>query len=338
MFAFYDPVQATHEPEHFLVAGTRRPSPEASARIALLQKGATAAGCVFERPSDKGMDPLRHVHTEAYLSFLKTIHDRWRQIDGAGSEVIPNIHPISREDSYPVSPVGQAGFHQADTACPIGANTYAAAYGSAQTALAAAESTARNGAPCYALCRPPGHHACRDRAGGFCYLNNSAIAADHLTRKGWRVAILDIDVHHGNGTQDIFYERADVLTVSLHTDPNAFYPFFRGHAHETGCGAGQGSNLNLPLPRGTEIRGYRPALETALQTIADFGAQMLIVALGLDTHISDPFRGMALQTRDFTELAHTISELGVAMVIVQEGGYVSDDLSTNLTAFLKGLT
>jgi len=292
---------------------------------------------MLKTPPDRGPDVLHHVHSDAYLSFLQTIYRRWRDIDGAGPEVIPNIHPISRDDSYPTSAVGQAGFHQADTACPIGPDTYRSAYASAQTALAAAETVARTGAPCYGLCRPPGHHACIDRAGGFCFLNNAAIAGEYLTRAGWRVAILDIDVHHGNGTQDIFYDRDDVLTVSLHTDPNEFYPFFRGHAQETGRGAGVGANLNLPLPRGTDLVGYRPALEQALTRIDDFGAQIVVVALGLDSHVSDPFKGMALQTADFTQLARAIRATHLPLVVIQEGGYVSEALRPNLTAFLSGL-
>lgn len=337
MIAYFDPVQTTHEPAHFRVAGLPRPSPESAARLPLLRRGAEAAGCTFKRPPELGAAGLGHVHSAAYLRFLKEIYPRWRKIGGAGPEVLPNVHPISREDTYPASPVGQAGFHQADTACPIGPNTYHAAYASAKTARAAAATVAQTGGPCYALCRPPGHHACRDRAGGFCYLNNAAIAAEDLARNGWRVAILDLDVHHGNGTQDIFYNRADVLTVSLHTDPHAFYPFFRGHAPETGIGAGLGANLNLPLPRGADIAAYRPALDTALTRIDDFGATILVVALGLDTHISDPFRGMALQTPDFTELARALTSTRLPLVVVQEGGYVSEHLGANLTAFLTGL-
>lgn len=337
MICFTDPVQTTHEPQCFLVAGKRQPSPEAAKRVELLRAGAADAGCQFQQPKDYGTSAFEEVHSTEYLQFLRTIFERWAQIEGAGPEVIPNVHPIDRRDTYPSSPIGQAGFHQADTACPIGAKTYAAAYASAQTALSAAELVSQTFQPSYALCRPPGHHACRDRAGGFCYLNNAAIAAQFLTSKGRRAAVLDIDVHHGNGTQDIFYGRSDVLTVSLHTDPNEFYPFFRGHAEETGCEEGLGANLNIPLPRGTDLTGYRPALDIALNHIADFGAQIVVLSLGLDAHISDPFQGMALQTQDFTELAQSISAIRLPLVVVQEGGYISRDLRSNLTAFLSGL-
>ncbi len=198
--------------------------------------------------------------------FLQTIHERWSRIEGASDEVIPNIHPDRRTASYPRSAVGQAGFHQADTSCPIAAGTWEAAYWSAQSAVHGADLMAAGEQAAYVLSRPPGHHAFADLAGGFCFLNNSGIAAERLLKAGKRPAILDIDVHHGNGTQGIFYERGDVLTVSLHADPVRFYPFFWGHGHERGEGAGRGCNLNLPLARGTGDDEYLKTLETAFDT------------------------------------------------------------------------
>jgi acetoin utilization deacetylase AcuC-like enzyme len=189
----------------------------------------------------------------------------------------------------------------------------------------------------YALCRPPGHHAFADLAGGFCFLNNAAIAAQRLLSRGLRPAILDVDVHHGNGTQGIFYQRSDVLTVSIHADPARFYPFFWGHAQERGAGPGLGSNLNLPLPRGTDDAGFLKALDTALQRIQSFGPDAIVVALGLDAHVDDPFQGLAVTTDGFTRIGAAIAGLGHPLVLVQEGGYVSDALGTNLTAFLSGL-
>jgi len=189
----------------------------------------------------------------------------------------------------------------------------------------------------YALCRPPGHHAFADLAGGFCFLNNSAIAAERLRAGGMRPAILDVDVHHGNGTQGIFYGRCDVLTVSIHADPARFYPFFWGHAHERGTGAGLGANLNLPLARGTGDEDYLATLGTALARIAAFGADAIVVALGLDAHVDDPFRGLAVTTPGFTRIAAAIAGAGLPVLCVQEGGYVSDALGANLTAFLSGI-
>jgi len=204
MKAYLDDRQQGHDPQHFMANGTLLPNPEQPRRIAVLKAGAEAAGCTFNAPTDHGQGPIAAVHSAEYLTFLRTIHARWRRIPGAGAEVIPNIHPDRRGASYPRSAVGQAGYHQADTACPISAGTWDAAWWSAQTALSAAAAV-RDGAPAaYALSRPPGHHAFTDLAGGFCFLNNAAIAAEWLRAQGRRVAILDVDVHHGNGTQGVF--------------------------------------------------------------------------------------------------------------------------------------
>ncbi len=225
MKAIFDPVQTQHDPQNFLVMGTKRSSPEQPERVTRLRAGAEAAGCTFEAPGDAGLGPIAAIHTPEYVAFLQTIHARWQDLPGAAPEVIPNIHARARNDSYPTSPVGQAGYHQGDTACPIGAQTWGSAYASAQTAISGADAVADGARAVYALSRPPGHHAYADMASGFCFLNNSAIAAERLRSKGLRPAIFDVDVHHGNGTQDIFYARNDVLTVSIHADPTGFTRF-----------------------------------------------------------------------------------------------------------------
>jgi acetoin utilization deacetylase AcuC-like enzyme len=337
MKAFLDPRQSAHDPRHFMANGTVLPNPEVPARVDILCKGGEAAGLRFDPPEDHGQGPIAAIHSAEYLTFLRTIHARWRRIEGAGEEVIPNIHPANRSDSYPRSAVGQAGYHQADTACPISAETWGAAYWSAQTALSGAAAVATGARAAYALCRPPGHHAFADLAGGFCFLNNAAIAAEALRARGLRPAILDVDVHHGNGTQGIFYARGDVLTVSIHADPVRFYPFFWGHAQERGTGAGLGANLNLPLPRGTDDAGYMDALATALDRISDFGADVVVIALGLDAHEDDPFQGLRVTTEGFRTIAAAIAGLGLPLLLVQEGGYVSDALGRNLTSFLTGI-
>ncbi len=334
MKAVFDARQWHHEPQHFMANGRLLPSPEQPARIDRLKAGAEAAGCVFQPPADNGMAPLAAVHSAEYLHFLRTIHSRWRRIPDAGPEVIPNIHPANRTDSYPRSAVGQAGYHQADTACPIGAGTWEAAYWSAQSAVTAADLLAAGERAVYALSRPPGHHAYADLAGGFCFLNNSAIAAERLRAAGRRPAILDIDVHHGNGTQGIFYARDDVLTVSIHADPERFYPFFWGHAQERGTGRGLGCNLNLPLPRGTGDAEYLSTLQVALARIAAFGADALVVALGLDAHEDDPFKGLSVTTGGFSAIGEALAGLGLQLLFVQEGGYLSDALSANVEAAL----
>lgn len=336
MKAVFDNRQWDHDPKHFMANGTILPNPEQPRRIEVLQSGAREAGCVFQTPQDHGLGPIAALHSAEYLTFLKTIHARWSRIEGASDEVIPNIHPDRRSASYPKSAVGQAGFHQADTSCPISSGTWEAAYWSAQSAVEGADLIAAGEASAYVLSRPPGHHAFGDLAGGFCFLNNSAIAAERLLRAGKRPAILDVDVHHGNGTQGIFYERADVLTVSIHADPVRFYPFFWGHAHERGEGAGLGSNLNLPLVRGSGDDVYLSTLDTALARIEAFGTDVLIVALGLDAYENDPLKGLAVTTPGFARIGAAVASLGLPTLFVQEGGYLSEELGQNLTSFLTG--
>ncbi len=336
MKAVLDDRQRVHDPKMFMANGTRLPNPEQPERIEVLRAGAEAAGCKFEAPADHGIGPIAALHSPEYLVFLETIHERWSRIEGASDEVIPNIHPDRRTASYPRSAVGQAGFHQADTSCPISAGTWEAAYWSAQTALSGADAVMAGDRAVYALSRPPGHHAFGDLAGGFCFLNNSAIAAEAFLKAGLRPAILDVDVHHGNGTQGIFYHRRDVLTVSIHADPIRFYPFFWGHADERGIGEGLGYNLNIPLPRGTDDAGYLDALGTALRRIQMFGADVIVLALGLDAHENDPFQGFKVTTDGFARIAEAILNLGTPTLIVQEGGYLQRDLGANLTSFLSG--
>lgn len=336
MKAIFDERQRAHDPKHFMANGRLSPNPEQPQRIQELSRGAHAAGCDFIAPTDHGLGPVAEIHSPEYLTFLETIHARWIRTEGASDEVIPNIHPDRRTASYPKSASGQAGFHQADTSCPIAAGTWQSAYWSAQAALSAVDTVLAGEPAAYALCRPPGHHAFADLAGGFCFLNNSAIAAQALLHAGRRPAILDVDVHHGNGTQGIFYHRSDVLTLSIHADPARFYPFFWGHAHERGEGQGMGYNLNLPLPRGTGDSDYLASLETALARIRSFGADVLVVALGLDAHENDPFHGFKITTSGFGKIAAAIAGMDLPAVIVQEGGYLSTDLGDNLTSFLNG--
>ena len=336
MKAIFDERQWAHDPKHFMANGQVFPNPEQPRRIAELSRGAKAAGCEFIAPRDHGQGPIAEIHSPEYLVFMETIHSYWTRAKGASDEVIPNIHPDRRTASYPSSAAGLAGFHQADTSCPIAAGTWESAYWSAQTALSAVDEVLADEPAAYALCRPPGHHAFGDLAGGFCFLNNSAIAAQALLRAGRRPAILDVDVHHGNGTQGIFYHRRDVLTVSIHVDPAQFYPFFWGHSAERGEGEGRGYNLNLPLPRGADDADFQAALGIALERIRAFGADVLVLALGLDAHENDPFHGFNVTTPGFAKIAAAIAGLDLPAVIVQEGGYLSTDLGDNLTSFLSG--
>ena len=311
MKSFFHPGQRAHDPKAFLSSGAPQPNPEVPARIDALLAGLARLGLTPESPPDCGMGPIAAVHTAEYLSFLKHIFPRWQRIPGASAEVIPNIHPGRGPASYPRSAVGQAGYHMADTSCPISAHTWDSALLSARTAVAAADAVLAGEGSAYALCRPPGHHAFADLAGGFCFLNNTAIAAQRAVAAGRRPAVLDVDLHHGNGTQGIFYHRADVLTVSIHADPARFYPLFWGHAHERGAGAGLGANLNLPIPRGTGDAGFLEALAAALARIEAFAPDILFVALGLDAFAGDPFAGLAVTPPGFTRIATEIAALNL---------------------------
>lgn len=336
MKVIFDSRQRRHFPKNFMANGKCLDNPEVPARVDALHGGALAAGCELSVPTDFGQGPIAAVHTAEYLHFLQTIYRRWKRIENASDEVIPNIHPDKRTASYPKSAVGQAGFHQSDTACPISKDTWESAYWSAQSAITAAELIVDGHTAAYALCRPPGHHAFADQAGGFCFINNSAVAAEHLLRAGKRPAILDVDVHHGNGTQGIFYRRGDVLTVSIHADPVRFYPFFWGHAHERGEDDGLGANLNLPLTRGTGDDDYMATLATALERITAFGADTLVIALGLDAAENDPLKGLAITTEGFGRMGKLISDIRLPTVLVQEGGYLSESLGSNLSNFING--
>jgi acetoin utilization deacetylase AcuC-like enzyme len=334
MITVFDPRQRRHDPQFFLSSGAPKPCPEKPARIDALLAGVKRLGGPVVAPPDAGFSPIQAIHPARYLKFLQNIHARWLRIEGASAEVIPNIHPANRSDGYPKSAVGQAGYHMTDTACPIGPETWGAAYASAQTALHATDLVLGGESAAYALCRPPGHHAFAELAGGFCYLNNSAIAAQRLADAGRKVAILDVDLHHGNGTQGIFYERGDVLTVSLHAHPERFYPFFWGYEGETGAGAGIGANLNLPLERGTGDAGFLAALDRACEAVARWGADALVLALGLDAFVGDPFAGLTVTTPGFGRIGATVASMGLPTVIVQEGGYLCPELGDNLAEVL----
>lgn len=331
------PDQKRHYPKQFLVNGRFQPNPEMPERFDRLLEGAVAAGCTPETPPEHGLEPARAVHTTAYLDFLEHAFDRWQHIEGAADAVTPNIHTDCRDVGYPASVVAQAGYHMSDVAAPIADGTWESVCWSARTATHAAMLVRDGASSAYALCRPPGHHAFGDMAGGFCYLNNSAIGAQVLRQAHPRIAILDVDLHHGNGTQSIFYARNDVLTASIHADPLRFYPFFWGYANEQGEGAGRGYNLNLPLRRESGDAEFLLALDTAIERVRAFSPGALVIALGLDAFEGDPFGGLRISTAGFRAIATRIADrLRLPTLIVQEGGYLCDELGENLSQFLRG--
>jgi acetoin utilization deacetylase AcuC-like enzyme len=332
----FSETQLQHRPAGFLVRGLMKPAAEQPERALRLREAALAAGHQLVEPRDHGAGPREAVHSVRYLRFLETAHERWRALEGAGEQAIPNVHPNRFSSGYPEAIVGQVGYHMADTAAPLMATSWPAIVASANAAVHGARRVTEGVRAMYALCRPPGHHAFAEQGGGFCYLNNTAIAAAELRRKFAKVAVLDVDVHHGNGTQGIFWERGDLLTVSIHADPAHYYPFFWGYAGETGEGEGAGANLNIPLRLGAGMAEYRPALATALGRILEFGAAALVVALGLDAYECDPLSGLKIPTEGFGEIAGAIAKLGLPTVLVQEGGYLSEALGRNLATFLAG--
>ena len=334
MLAYFSPDQMLHHGQTFLVGGERKPIPEIPQRAEILKSALTKLSITPQQPKDFGLGALAKVHSPEYLLFLETIHQEWCDAGGADI-VIPHIHPFDRNGPYPATAAGKAGFHLGDTSCPISANTWQSARASANCAIAASHDVRDHATDiAYALCRPPGHHASREIAGGFCYLNNSAIAAMQLRERFDRVAILDIDLHHGNGTQHIFYNRDDVLTVSIHADPAGFYPFYWGHAHERGADQGAGYNRNFPLALGSDDAVFLNALDQAITLIEKYAPGALVVACGLDASGDDPFGGLNVSLAGFGKIARKISLIGLPTVIVQEGGYVSPTLGDNLVQFL----
>ncbi len=337
MKAVYSEAHKDHDPQFFLVRGVIKPSTEQPERATRLLAALNRGGHTIVPPGEFGPGRARACTARNISRFLEEAWIEWSKLPGSSPEMVANMHPVRQAAStYPAGIVGRLGWHTADTACPIGRNTFTAACAAADAAVTAAQLVLDGLDAAYALCRPPGHHAYRDMAGGFCFLNNAAIAAEHLRCKYERVAILDVDVHHGNGTQGIFYERPDVLTVSIHAEPTRFYPFFWGYAHERGAGSGTGANLNIPLPLGTGDNGYMPALEAAAQTIKAFAPGALVVALGLDASEDDPLAGLKITTDGFRRIGTALARLGLPSVLIQEGGYLSDVLGRNLEAVLAG--
>jgi len=334
--AFFDESTSKHDPKFFLVKGKMRESTEQPERARRLLAALEHCQIDVQKPSVFARSHLEAVHQTDYLDFLQHGYDLWQQLPDPSAEVIANAHPLRRRKNYPASIVGRAGWHMADTACPLGEHTWQAACASANVAMSATQIVLKGeDRLAYALCRPPGHHAYADMAAGFCFLNNSAIAAQFARMTHERVAILDVDVHHGNGTQDIFYQRSDVFTVSIHADPSDFYPFFWGYENEKGEAEGEGYNLNIPLEKLSGDAVFLQALNGALEKIKAFDPGILIIALGLDASESDPLRGLSVTTDGFSDVGNAIAQAGLPTVFVQEGGYLSNVLTDNLAAVIS---
>ncbi len=336
MRCFYAPETEAHDPIFRLTHGKILRNAEQAERARLLLAGLDQLGLTTEEPFEAPATALEAVHTPDFIEFLETAWDAWQTLPNAGPEVVPNVFPDRSIATYPQSIVGRAGWHMGDTSAPIGQHSWDATRRAADCAIAAADAVLGGAPSAYALCRPAGHHTSADIAAGHCLLNNSAIAAARLRDGHDRVASLDIDVHHGNGTQAIFYDRADVMTASIHADPTDYYPFFTGYSYETGLGEGLGYNLNMPLARTTTDDAWLDAIAQALGAIGEFRPGALMLSLGLDAHENDPLLGMKVSFDGFRRAGQMIAAAGYPTVIVQEGGYLSADLTTSLVSFMNG--
>jgi len=285
-------------------------------------------------PGDHGIEPILAVHDEGFAGFLRTAYAEAVTFYGVAAPVFACAFPVRHRARKPKGFLGLRGYYAFSWGTPILEGTWEAAYWAAQCALSAADYVRAGERVAYALCRPPGHHAATDLYGGFCYLNNAAIAARYLQTDA-RVAILDIDYHHGNGTQTIFYSDPMVLFCSLHAHPDDDYPFYWGESDESGQGQGEGYNRNWPLPQGTDDAGYVVALDDALRAIRQFVPQYLVVSAGFDTVADDPVGGFRLTTGGLDQVGQRIARLDLPTVIVQEGGYLLDKLGENAVAFLR---
>lgn len=277
-------------------------------------------------------------HSERYITFLENAWSEWA-VTGRTHDALPLVWPV-RDLAIADEPAfidGKLGFYAMDAGAPITVGTWAAVRSSANVALTAMDHVLAGARSAFALCRPPGHHAAREYMGGYCYLNNAAIAAERCLQQGaQRVAILDVDFHHGNGTQNIFYDRADVFFASLHGDPRVSYPYFSGYAHETGTGRGDGFTANYPLAKGTVWARYEEALVCALARIAAHKPDFLIVSLGVDTFKDDPISHFLLTSDDFLRMGAAISRTGLPTLFVMEGGYMVDEIGLNAVNTLQG--
>ncbi len=331
MIVVYPSYHVRHRPPNEIFNGNRDAHSEVPERIERIRESLERIdGIRFILPRRFPRSWIEQVHDISYIDYLAEAGRR------AGNHYMyPSVFPYV-EGQRTAHDVGQRGQYSFDMYTPVSNATYEAARGSAMAALTAASYVRRGERVAYALCRPPGHHAQRSRMGGYCYFNNAAIAAEYLSDRG-RVAILDIDVHHGNGTQQIFYSRADVLVVNIHANPDERFPYFSGRENEMGEGAGVGYNLNLPLLLGTEDAAYDQALQFALRCIQSFAPTYLVVSVGYDAHRDDPIGGFCLSTEYYARMAASIARLHLPTVLVQEGGYNTEMLGTVAQTFVRGL-
>jgi acetoin utilization deacetylase AcuC-like enzyme len=338
-----------HDPRVETYLGVPVPACEVVERAEVI-RDALAADGGFElvEPTEHGTDPILAVHDLGLVRFLE---EAWPAVEKQRIErdfLVADTYPVramfaGMSEGFvaarpePVAVGGRTGWWGLDSSNPIRPGTYDAARGAVDVALTAVDLVLGGETVAYGLCRPPGHHAAAAMAGGYCFFNNAAIAAQAIVAAtGERVSILDVDVHHGNGTQQIFWRRDDVLYVSLHADPRRLYPFFLGHADELGEGPGRGANRNFPMALRADDETYLATLDKALERIDDAPGSIVVVSLGFDTFHLDPIGDLALTTAGYHEMGRRVGALGRRLVILQEGGYHLDALGDNAVAWLRG--
>lgn len=350
MQVVYSPAHLGHDITVETFMGMPIPANEVAERAEKIRWALEAdGGFPFAAPTDHGEAPITAVHDPGLVRFLEVA---WSEVRRQGlvrpflsADTYPNRQmfegmtpeAVSRLAREPEQAAGRAGFWGLDTAAPLVAGTYSAARAAVDVALTTVDLVLGGATSAYGLCRPPGHHAARSMYGGYCFFNNAAIAAEAIVRAtGERVAILDVDYHHGNGTQQIFWNRGDVRYVSIHADPDRAYPYFLGRADEVGEGAGAGENLNLPLRGGAANDDYLAAVDTALEAILAVTGSVIVVSLGFDTYGLDPIGDFALTTDVYHEVGRRVAATGRRLVVLQEGGYHRPSLGENARAWLRG--
>lgn len=339
MLTVYSDLHRLHHGHAELIDGEMKPCFEMPSRADFILERVreTKLGDVIA-PASFGLDPVHRIHDKGFIAFLRGAWDEWSAI-GRKHDALPLVWPVRgmRQDRVPEDIDGKLGYYAMDAGVPITAGTWAAVSDAVDVALTGARRVREGARSAFSLCRPPGHHAAADYMGGYCYINNAAVAAQSFLDAGAkRVAILDVDYHHGNGTQSIFYQRPDVLFASLHGDPRTEYPFFLGHADETGAGAGLGYNANFPLQPGTAWADYAVALDAACARVADYAPDALVVSLGVDTFEEDPISQFKLRSADYLRIGEAIGRLGKPTLFVMEGGYAVAAIGVNAVNVLTG--
>ncbi|NKM31872.1 histone deacetylase family protein [Rhizobium laguerreae] len=336
MKVVYSDLHRSHVPGDVVENGVSRPSRDVPERMDAMLRAVKQAGLEVVGAADHGLEALSAVHSAEYLSFLASAYGEWKGSDLPG-RVVPaafETRPEAYRDSWSI--VARAGFHLRDQITPVGEGTWDAAYWAAQTAITAADLVVNGERQVYALCRPSGHHAGPDYGGGATYLNNAAIAARRLAADGKRIAIVDLDVHHGNGTQDIFWDDANIFFASIHRSPVNYYPHFTGFREEMGGMSAEGANMNHPLAKDGGDEEYLVGAEAILDAALEHNPAAVVVSLGFDALASDPAKGLSVTEEAFEKLGRLLGGVSLPVMLVQEGGYDPKSLQHVAARFLDG--